>query len=137
MTSEDGLSVSSPDSAIFLVDHAWTYRVDQHGTASQQLRDIPGLLERMAALMDIPYDVEEGGEGDASIEKQRDSMIETVLQTAWKYNGTYSIGNEEASVEDSLPIWYLMDEVGTRIRHDDEPSVAVAPFYFAGNGRCV
>ena len=87
--------------------------------------------------MDIPYDVEEGGEGDASIEKQRDSMIETVLQTAWKYNGTYSIGNEEASVEDSLPIWYLMDEVGTRIRHDDEPSVAVAPFYFAGNGRCV
>ena len=59
-----------------------------------------------------------------------------MLQTAWKFNGTYSIGNEEVSVEDSLPIWYLMDEVGSRIRHDDDPSAAVAPFYFVGNGTC-
>ena len=78
----------------------------------------------MAALMDIPVN-----ENDS-----REALIDTVLTTAWKFNGTYSIGNEEASVEESLPIWYLMDEVGIRIRHDDEPSAAVAPFYFAGNG---
>ena len=72
VTSESGLSPSTnPESSIFLVDHAWTYRVDQHGTARAQLRDIPGLLERMADLMDITF------EGDKDV-NDRDSMIEKV-----------------------------------------------------------
>lgn len=129
VTSESGLFPSNRDSAVFLVDHAWTYRVDQQGTARAQLRDIPGLLQRMAALVDVP------APDDAELtSNSRETLISTVLNAAWKFNGTYSIGNEEASVEESLPIWYLMDEVGSRIRHDDDPSAALAPLYFAGNG---
>ena len=45
--------------------------MDQHGTARAQLRDIPGLLERMADLMDITF------EGDKDV-NDRDSMIEKV-----------------------------------------------------------
>jgi len=129
VTNESGISPFDHDSSVFLVDHAWTYRVDQQGTARAQLRDIPGLLDRMAALMDIPVPEDLTSNGGS-----RERLISTVLNTAWKFNGTYSIGNEEASVEESLPIWYLMDEVGSRIRHDDDPSAAVAPLYFAGNG---
>ncbi|KAJ3612109.1 hypothetical protein NHX12_020386 [Muraenolepis orangiensis] len=43
VTREEGLQASDP-SSIFLVDHAWTYSVEN---ARQHLVDIPGLLPRM------------------------------------------------------------------------------------------
>lgn len=57
--------------SIFLVDHAWTYRVSD---CRPQLEQIPGLLERMAALMDIQ-----------SEERSKEEVIEDILQKMWKY----------------------------------------------------
>ncbi|EPS70692.1 hypothetical protein M569_04068, partial [Genlisea aurea] len=44
------------DSDVFLVDHAWTFRLSD---AYKQLKDIPGLVERMASLMSVDTDDED------------------------------------------------------------------------------
>ena len=41
---------------IYLVDHAWTFKTDE---ARKQLTQVPGLVTRMAALMDITEEDEE------------------------------------------------------------------------------
>lgn len=68
----------SPPRSIFIIDHAWSYRA---GEARQCLMEIPGLLERMVGLMDIPNE-----------ENTREEFVEKVMWEMWKYNGTYSIG---------------------------------------------
>lgn len=54
---------------IYLIDHAWTYRTDK---ARDQLEEVPHLLQRMAALMEIEC------HGD------KEDMIEAVLDGMWK-----------------------------------------------------
>ncbi|KAL0338888.1 UNVERIFIED_CONTAM: Tubulin--tyrosine ligase-like protein 12 [Sesamum angustifolium] len=53
------------DSDVFLVDHAWTFRL---ADAYKQLQELPGLVERMASLMcvdaDLNSDAEETGDED-------------------------------------------------------------------------
>lgn len=43
--------------------------------------EIPGLLERMASLMNIPNE-----------DNSQEQFVEKVMQEMWKYNNTYSIG---------------------------------------------
>lgn len=64
--------------SVFLVDHAWTYRVE---SARQQLLEIPGLLIRMASLMGLPF---HGEAPDPDI-------VDLVLDNMWKYNQTYQL----------------------------------------------
>lgn len=108
---------SKHPNSIFLVDHAWTYRVSD---CRPQLEQIPGLLERMAALMDIQ-----------SEERSKEEVIEDILQKMWKFNQTYRIGNATFGSDESMPIWYIMDEFGSRIQHSDSPTVKMSPFFFA------
>ena len=69
--------------SIFLVDHAWTF---QPSNARQQLLHIPGLANRMAALMGLtgtPMDVLLGGrgkesDGEDSYEADSESGMKTV-----------------------------------------------------------
>lgn len=64
--------------SVFLVDHAWTYRVEY---ARQQLEQGPGLLPRMAALMGLDF---HGEAPDAD-------TVELVMEHMWKYNQTYRL----------------------------------------------
>ncbi len=34
------------------------------------------------------------------------------------------------SAEEKVPVWYIMDEFGSQVQHSDQPSCAVAPFFF-------
>lgn len=34
------------------------------------------------------------------------------------------------TAEEKLPVWYIMDEFGSRIQHSDVPSFATAPFFY-------
>ncbi|CAH2278360.1 tubulin--tyrosine ligase 12 [Pelobates cultripes] len=114
VTKEDGLNASDPNS-IFLIDHAWTYRVEH---ARHQLMQVPGLLHRMANLMAIPFHGEVPDEG----------VVEEVLKEMWQYNQTYQLS--QGSAEEKIPVWYIMDEFGSRIQHSDEPTFGTAPLYY-------
>ncbi|XP_069580337.1 tubulin--tyrosine ligase-like protein 12 isoform X1 [Brachyistius frenatus] len=114
VTRESGLQASDPTS-VFLVDHAWTYRVEH---ARQQLQQIPGLLPRMAALMGL----------DFHGEVPDPDTVALVLEDMWKYNQTYQ--RSQGSAEDKVPVWYIMDEFGSQLQHSDHPSCCTAPFFY-------
>lgn len=67
-----------PILSIFLIDHAWTYRVQ---SARQQLQEIPGLLHRMANLIGIEFHGEFPDE----------DVVDQVMVEMWKYNQTYQL----------------------------------------------
>ena len=113
--AEDGIKKSDPNQ-IYLIDHAWTFRVDQMRT---QLEEIPGLIERVASMMDI----ETAG-------KERQTLIEVVCKEIWKFSNTYSIGNASMGTEAAIPIWYIMDEFGSKIQHSDDPTCRMVPFVY-------
>ncbi|AWO97884.1 putative tubulin--tyrosine ligase-like protein 12 [Scophthalmus maximus] len=114
VTRDSGLQASAPTS-VFLVDHAWTYRLDH---ARQQLEQIPGLLSRMADLMGVDF------HGEAP---DPDS-VELVMECMWKYNQTYQLS--QGSAEEKVPVWYIMDEFGSQVQHSDQPSIGMAPFFY-------
>ncbi|XP_077565267.1 tubulin--tyrosine ligase-like protein 12 [Stigmatopora nigra] len=115
VTCESGLQASKPTS-IFLIDHAWTYRVE---CARQDLEEIPGLLSRMASLMGI----------DLSGKNADSTAVELVMEHMWLYNQTYQLS--QGSAEEKIPVWYIMDEFGSSVQHSDRPTCAMAPFFFA------
>ena len=101
--------------SIYLVDHAWTFRPE---SARQQLNSYPGLLQRMAALLDLDNEATAGN----------DDEINTVMKKMWHLAQTYSIGNSEVTVEDKMPVWYVVDEFAARIQHSDQPNFRMVPF---------
>lgn len=115
VTREGGLQHTDSEH-VYLVDHAWTCRPQQ---ARQQLRDIPRLLHRMALLMDL------------DVTQDPDSLVDAVFANMWRYNQTYSVSGPLTSTEDSVPIWYIMDEFGSRIQHcSQSPTFRCVPFYY-------
>lgn len=66
--------------SIFLIDHAWTCRVEH---ARQQLQQIPGLLHRMANLMGVEFH----GELPSA------EAVDQVLEEMWKFNQTYQLSH--------------------------------------------
>ena len=80
--------------AIFLIDHAWTYRIKD---ARSNLKEIPQLYERMAALMNVESETKENG-------------IEVILQRMWKYNQTYTMTSSQIDPQNDCeeafePFW--------------------------------
>ena len=80
--------------AIFLIDHAWTYRIKE---ARSNLKDIPQLYERMAALMNVNSETKDDG-------------IELILQRMWKYNQTYTMASSQIDPQNDCeeafePFW--------------------------------
>ncbi|XP_068616017.1 tubulin--tyrosine ligase-like protein 12, partial [Brachionichthys hirsutus] len=114
VTRRSGLQASEPTS-VFLVDHAWTYQVDD---ARAQLSRVPGLLPRMAALMGV----------DVHGESPDPAAVELVMERMWKYNQTYH--RSQGSPEEQVSVWYIMDELGSRVQHSDQPRCGLAPFYY-------
>ncbi|XP_060605617.1 tubulin--tyrosine ligase-like protein 12 isoform X1 [Ruditapes philippinarum] len=115
VNNEDGIKCIDKKH-IYLIDHAWTYRVHE---ARQYLMQVAGLKERMCALMDVPIE-----------NREEKEVIDDILKEMWKFNNTYSIGNYELGTNERLPIWYVMDEFGSRIQHSDMPSFKMAPFMY-------
>ncbi|XP_014833489.1 PREDICTED: tubulin--tyrosine ligase-like protein 12 [Poecilia mexicana] len=108
-------SITRSPTSIFLVDHAWTYRVEH---AREQLEQIPGLLPRMASLMGV----------DFHGEVPPPDVVELILERMWKYNQTYQLS--QGSAEEKAPVWYIMDEFGSQVQHSDHPSCCMAPFFY-------
>ncbi|RKP10544.1 tubulin-tyrosine ligase family-domain-containing protein [Thamnocephalis sphaerospora] len=57
--------------------------------------------------------------------------IDAVLDVMWRYAGAYQITTiDEAGEHRQDYVWYMMDEVGSAIRHADAPNCRVIPFVF-------
>lgn len=110
VTKEDGLE-STNQEAIFLIDHAWTFR---NTIARQQLEQTPALVNRLAIMM--------------GIEENQDFTISKILTKLWSYSNHYSLNASGSSAEDRVPIWFVMDEFGSALQHSNEPNFRVVPF---------
>lgn len=100
-----------------MIDHAWTYRVNE---ARQNLREHETLLARMCNIMCVDQD-------EATT---LDEKIDQVIERMWKFNQTYKLSTEKMSDDEREPIWYIMDEFGSSVRHSDTANVNCVPFFY-------
>ncbi|XP_061352507.1 uncharacterized protein LOC133297391 [Gastrolobium bilobum] len=59
-------------------------------------------------------------------------LADRIISAMWQYLMTYRLADEEKLDETS--VWYVMDELGSALRHSDEPNFRVAPFLFMPEG---
>lgn len=82
-------------SRIYLIDHAWTYQVND---ARVQLQMIPGLVERMAALMRVENE-----------EQDKEQIIENILTEMWKLvYGCFETSKDKLEKRNEIHIVILM-----------------------------
>nr|ATB19771.1 putative tubulin-tyrosine ligase [Callitropsis vietnamensis] len=60
-------------------------------------------------------------------------LIDLILRAMWIYLMTYRLADEEKL--DETPVWYMMDELGSALRHSDVPNFKIAPFLFMPDGK--
>ena len=141
MSRESPMSATDPEN-IFLVDHAWTF--GSTNQAREHLLGVPGFLERMEALVEVEEDSEEESDDEDSSEDKTPeegedqqssdaesvhSRAEKVIQALWPFAHVYRLAG--LAEEDQHPIWYLLDEFGSRVQHSDSPSFCLVPFVYA------
>lgn len=120
VTKEVGIKATN-ENEIYLIDHAWTYRLHN---ARSQLQQIPNLLNRLSNLMGCSH-------------LENEMAIDYIMDAMWRYNQMYSINSaneSEIPIEDRMPIWYIMDELGSAINHNDSPNFRVVPFMHIPEG---
>ncbi|KAH8393271.1 hypothetical protein KR215_001529 [Drosophila sulfurigaster] len=106
---EQGIKASDPQ-AIYLIDHAWTFRLNN---ARQQLEQYPQLADRLSAI--------------TGVDLEHEQRIDKILRRLWKYCHAYSLSSDGLTDEERMPIWYVMDEVGSAVNHSDTPSFRLVP----------
>lgn len=65
--------------------------------------------------------------------KCEDVYHDDILDTMWKYNQTYSLTSPDSQAK--IPQWYVMDEIGSALQHNDYPNFKCSPFFYSGFGR--
>ncbi|KAK9274967.1 hypothetical protein L1049_022224 [Liquidambar formosana] len=98
------------DSRVFLVDHAWTFRLSD---APKQLQEVPGLAQRMASLMCVDIDVNseceetdlvDGGSHENNTKVNVKDVVEREIQEA-KERGDETVRwleLEELDIDDDM-----------------------------------
>uniref|UniRef100_A0A6V7MDL2 Tubulin--tyrosine ligase-like protein 12 SET-like domain-containing protein n=1 Tax=Bracon brevicornis TaxID=1563983 RepID=A0A6V7MDL2_9HYME len=114
MIYEEGLSTDN----VFLIDHAWTYDVNK---ARSHLNQVPGLLDRMCNIM-----------GNFNTSEDKEVKVDFVLREMWRYN--QFLTTNSGKIEERLPLWYIMDELGSAINHSDSPNFRTVPFLHLTEG---
>ncbi|EFJ22552.1 hypothetical protein SELMODRAFT_105046 [Selaginella moellendorffii] len=114
--------------------------------------DIPGALGNSALKLsnDLPKLLEINGVAVVKILEEEKDFVDTrlkqrfplwspeeplserVLRAMWRYIMTYRLADEVKL--DEMPVWYVMDELGSAVRHSDEPNLKFAPFMFLPDG---
>ncbi|CAI9100721.1 OLC1v1037881C1 [Oldenlandia corymbosa var. corymbosa] len=59
-------------------------------------------------------------------------LSDRVIRAMWLFLMTYRLADEEKIDETS--VWYVMDELGSALRHSDEPNFRVSPFLYMPEG---
>ncbi|EDW31660.1 GL11240 [Drosophila persimilis] len=109
---EQGIKASDP-LAVYLIDHCWTFRLD---SARQTLEQNPQLADRLSAI--------------TGVDLEHEQRVEKILKRLWRYCHAYSILTGGNSDEERIPIWYVMDEIGSAVNHSDDPNFRLVPFLY-------
>ncbi|XP_017147291.1 tubulin--tyrosine ligase-like protein 12 isoform X2 [Drosophila miranda] len=109
---EQGIKASDP-LAVYLIDHCWTFRLD---SARQTLEQNPQLADRLSAI--------------TGVDLEHEQRVEKILKRLWRYCHAYSILTGGNSDEEHIPIWYVMDEIGSAVNHSDDPNFRLVPFLY-------
>ncbi|KAF6162425.1 hypothetical protein GIB67_017313 [Kingdonia uniflora] len=64
---------------------------------------------------------------------QEEPLPDRVISAMWLYLMTYRLADEEKIDETS--VWYVMDELGSALRHSDAPNFRVSPFLYMPEGK--
>ncbi|XP_058061415.1 tubulin--tyrosine ligase-like protein 12 [Anopheles bellator] len=122
VSKEGGIKADDP-TEIYLIDHAWTFRADN---ARQLLHDHPALVSRLAVMMGLQEEDDE---------VPPIAYIPRILQNMWRWCHPYSVSADGLSVENRMPIWYVMDEVGSAVLHlEDSFNCRIVPFMHIPEG---
>ncbi|KAK5648895.1 hypothetical protein RI129_003787 [Pyrocoelia pectoralis] len=113
---EEGIKASDPNN-IYLIDHAWTFEIKH---AKKQLQALTNLRQRMSSIMGIE-----------EIENE-EVMCEQIFDEMWRYSNCYWT-QESENVDDRIPMWYILDEVGSAIHHGEKPNCRIVPFLYLGD----
>lgn len=119
VNKESGIKYEDPNE-IYLIDHALTYKADNLRTI---LVDNPLLLNRLSIMMGITYE-----------NMDKTALIKSVMEQIWRFCNTYNVVSGDVVAEDRVPIWYVMDELGSGVLHSDEPNTRLCPFIHLPNG---
>ncbi|XP_042492854.1 tubulin--tyrosine ligase-like protein 12 isoform X3 [Macadamia integrifolia] len=65
--------------------------------------------------------------------KSDEPLADRVISAMWLFLMTYRLADEEKIDETS--VWYVMDELGSALRHSDKPNFRVSPFLFMPEGK--
>lgn len=93
--------------AIFLIDHQLTFKTD---TLRKQLEENPSVVNRLSMMMGLPVNDD----------------VDRVIKNIWRFCNFYSLNAQQ--VEDSLPLWYVNDELGSAIIHNEDGNFRIIPF---------
>lgn len=113
ITADSGI-YSHNSEHIYLIDHAWTFKVED---AKKQLRELEPLRKRMGSMVGVDEDL------------PQEEQVEEIFRQLWRFCNFYNIASTE-NVEERLPIWYMMDELGSAIEHSDSPNFRIVPFIY-------
>lgn len=120
VANEEGIKKDDRDH-IYLIDHAWSFQM--FSTFWSSLESHEGKeanLNRMCNMMGIDISLDE------------DRKLDKIYDLIWKYTQTYSVLSTDTN--EHVPIWYVMDEVGSAIIHSDNPNVRAVPFLHIPQG---
>jgi tubulin--tyrosine ligase-like protein 12 len=100
------IKASDPD-AIFLIDHQLTFKTD---TLRKQLIENPSVVNRLSMMIGLPTNDD----------------VDKVIENIWRFCNFYSLNAQQ--VEDSLPLWYVNDELGSAVIHSEDGNFRIIPF---------
>ncbi|KAA3673371.1 tubulin--tyrosine ligase-like protein 12 [Paragonimus westermani] len=118
--------VRNASNSIFLFDHAWTFELS---SLRSSLIALPSLRLRMAELMDIDQ-----------CEVDEATVVDRICDHVWKFCRHYKVSLQSQGGQlghgTEVQRWYVLDEVGSRISHSDNPNARIVPFFYTPRGIC-
>eukprot|EP00898_Chlorokybus_atmophyticus_P006872 jgi/Chlat1/7186/Chrsp57S06843 len=140
----NSLSEQSPDSfgnEVLCTSQLHHLSVDIPGPSGASFQDVVAnlSLKHLERLNGVPVDEIASGDSNGVVAKYvpwpadlSGSLPERVACAMWSFLQMYRLSTTDAS--DATPIWYVMDELGSALRHSDEPNFACAPFMYLPDG---
>lgn len=115
--------------------------VDIPGPLGESAAEIVGALPNLSLLNGVNTSkILESGKSvvDAMLQPRLpewtagEPLTDRVINAMWLYLMTYRLADEEKIDETS--VWYVMDELGSALRHGDKPNFRVSPFLYMPEG---